>query len=86
VDSDSWGPIKQPDVGGSFRSIRRGEFSTPKVWVSRYFCLMIFSEFFVPTFLQEPRFLLQKRVFDTFEVRKHAILELVGHEIQILIT
>jgi len=41
--------------------------------------LEFFSEVFVHTFLQE-------RGFDAFEVMNHAILDLLGHEIQILIT
>jgi len=41
VDSDSWGPTKQPYVGRFSRSVRRGEFSTPKVWDSCYFCLIL---------------------------------------------
>ena len=48
--------------------------------------LEFFSEFFVHTFLQERGFLLEKRGFDTFEVINHAILDLLGHGIQISIT
>jgi len=48
--------------------------------------LEFLSEVFVHTFLQERGFLLEKRGFDTFEVINHAILDLLGHGIQILIT
>jgi len=48
--------------------------------------LEFFSEFFVLIFLQEQGFLLEKRGSDTFEVINHAILDLLGHGIQILIT
>ena len=56
VDSDSWGPIKQPYVSGFSRSIRRGEFFTSKVWDSCYFCL-IFS--FV---------MISMKIFETYRI------------------
>jgi len=48
--------------------------------------LEFFSKFFVHIFLQERGGLLEKRGFDTFEVINHAILDFLGHGIQILIT
>jgi len=62
-------------------------FSTYRIdWYNWEEPLEFFSEFFVHTFLQERGFLLEKRGFDTFEVMGHAILNLLGHGIQILIT
>jgi len=52
----SWGPIKQHYIGGFSRSIRRGEFFTPKVWDSFYFCL-IFS--FV---------MISMKIFETYRI------------------
>jgi len=83
-----------------------GEFSTPKVSDSCYFCLIFsFMWWFQWRFLKLTgsidtternfwnffqnfsfAFLLEKRGFDTFDVKNHAILDLLRHGIQILIT
>jgi len=105
LDSDSWGSIKQPYVGGFSRSIRRGEFFNPKVWNCCYRIVDYFNENFWNLqdrliqlkgnfeFFQHFSFTPLSRSevfcwksFDTFEIIKHAILDLLGHGIQILIT
>ena len=110
MDSDSWGPIKQPYVasadfqdqfvGVSFTPLKFGILAIlvlfSHLWWFQWKFLEtysidtternLFSEFFVHIFLQERGFLLEKRGFDTFEVINHAILDLLGHGIQILIT
>ena len=54
VDSDSWGSIKQPYVGGFSTSIRWDEFSTPKVCDS---CRLIFLVVIIPM-----------KIFETYRV------------------
>jgi len=56
VDSNSREPIKQPYVGRFSRSIRRDQFSIPKIWDSCYFCRIFSFVMILMKILETSRF------------------------------
>jgi len=111
VDSDSWGPIKQPYVASADFQDQFVEVSFPPLQfgilaILSYFLICddfnenfqnlqdqliqprgtfgIFFRIFRLHLSPGTRFFAGKGGFDTFEVINHAILDLLGHGIQIL--